>query len=358
MLRVFSDRESLPSGVGHIEMLYPFWGEPLQAAWDPLLAGYERYLAIGPTLFEMTSLSTADIAVLPFDWEVTSDNRFAYAAACSFARTVQAAGKPLVVFYTSDSDAPIPVPAVVLRTSLTRNAENAREFSLPFWCPDLVDLCCGGRLPVRPRSETPVVGFCGRVPSRNPIRTAAAAIRRRAAWGGTRHMRSALIDALRASSRVRTSVIERAPYFGDVVTSPKEVDHVQARSWRAEYIDNLLQSDYALCPRGIGNNASFRLFEALCCGRIPVLVDTNAGLPYDWDIDWRSYAVWVKPYEMKHIGERIADFNAALSDRAFVELQHACRQLWQDRLSPEGFFRHFHRHFGRSPFSLNTAGLS
>jgi hypothetical protein len=102
-----------------------------------------------------------------------------------------------------------------------------------------------------------------------------------------------------------------------------------------------------LCVRGVGN-WSFRLYETLSLGRIPVFVDTHGVLPYDFLLEWRDYMVWIDRDEIGRIGERVAEFNERLSDADFVELQHACRRLWEEYLSPLGYFRNFHLHFERS----------
>jgi len=49
---------------------------------------------------------------------------------------------------------------------------------------------------------------------------------------------------------------------------------------------------------------SYRLYEALCCGRIPVFIDTDCVLPYDFMIDWKKYFVWVDQSELPLIAEK------------------------------------------------------
>ena len=100
------------------------------------------------------------------------------------------------------------------------------------------------------------------------------------------------------------------------------------------------------CARGAGN-FSYRLYETLSCGRIPVFVDTDCVLPDEDMIDWRSLCVWVDESELDEIGERVAAFHAAYDDSSFRELQHECRRVWLERLSPEGWFEHLDRYFAR-----------
>lgn len=65
-------------------------------------------------------------------------------------------------------------------------------------------------------------------------------------------------------------------------------------------------SDYVLCARG--GDFSYRLYETLSYGRIPVFVDTDCVLPYDSEIKWKDYCVWVDEKEVNRIGERSRSF--------------------------------------------------
>ena len=109
----------------------------------------------------------------------------------------------------------------------------------------------------------------------------------------------------------------------------------------------MLESDYALCVRGNGN-FSYRLYETLCMGRIPVFVDTDCVLPLDFDIAWREHCVWVDETEIDRIGDRILEFHDSVDEGEFEERQRACRDLWETHISPQGFFSSFHRHFDQA----------
>jgi hypothetical protein len=111
----------------------------------------------------------------------------------------------------------------------------------------------------------------------------------------------------------------------------------------------MMDSDYVLCSRGFGNY-SYRLYESLACGRIPVFVDTDCVLPYDFVIDWKRYCVWVDQSDLDSIPDRVAEFHDDLSPQQFEDLQLECRRLWEKWLAPEGFFAQFARH-------LDTADL-
>ena len=126
------------------------------------------------------------------------------------------------------------------------------------------------------------------------------------------------------------------------MTAEEMGPEVVSRS-RLEFLENLLESDYVLCARGYGNY-SHRLYEALACGRIPLFIDTDCVLPFDFAIDWKRFCVWVDQVDLRSVADRVAEFHASISGEEFEELQVACRRLWEEWLSPEAFFANFHRH--------------
>lgn len=78
-----------------------------------------------------------------------------------------------------------------------------------------------------------------------------------------------------------------------------DVDVVQTNSFSgsqaaiADYVGHLARSTYVVCPRGT-ENYSYRVYEALSFGRVPVIVDTDIVLPPEFNWDQLSVRV---PYE-------------------------------------------------------------
>ena len=87
---------------------------------------------------------------------------------------------------------------------------------------------------------------------------------------------------------------------------------------RHRYINHLEKMTYVICPRGI-ENFSFRVYEALRYGRIPVIIDTDMVLPEK--IYWDRISVRV-PYESldKIYDIILQDYNSR-SRQEFVERQ-------------------------------------
>jgi hypothetical protein len=352
---IYADRRYVGENRLHIPMLIPFWGQYPDDGDPSDVNRFDRYAAAGRRYFDLAPLERADIAVWPADWDFEQpDPRSHELAAAAGARNV-----PLVIFFGGDPTAPIVVEnSVIFRNSIDRSSSGPNEFALPGFCQDLVTAYCGGQVPLRPYRELPIVGFCGHamgfkegVRYQLLTRLPAPAVRRLVRLGlqpsvaPGRVLRTHALRALAGSPDVRTHFLVRRLFWNGVFAGDGRMDVRLARQSRQEFVQNLLDSDYALCVRGFGNY-SYRLYEALCLGRIPVLVDTDCALPYDRWIDWKQYMVWIDQSEVHEAPRRVAAFHASLTAAAFTELQKACRQLWGEWLSPEGYFANFHRHFG------------
>jgi hypothetical protein len=316
-------------------MLAPFWGKNPEDQADPSSGRFDRYVEVGPALFEPVPLESADLAVFPCEW-----SRSLAPAAESFVAEALEVGRPTVIFVGADDHETVSYEgAVVFQTSLYRSQRRSNEFAQPAWSEDFITMYFGGELPVRSKGLKPVVGFCGLAPRRRGILT------RLRAHPAHTSVRAGALRLLRDHSGVETNFVERDRFLGGAVARG-QLDPEVMRRVRDEYVRNIVESDYVLCTRGAGN-FSYRLYETLNCGRIPVFVDTDCVLPYDFVASWRDHCVWVDEGSLASIGDRVAAFHESLGKGEFVELQRECRRFWEDYLSPEGFFGHFHEHLAR-----------
>lgn len=358
-LKLFTNACFLPPAAEHVFLLYPFWGKPRENSQDPRRGRFDRFMESGHLLLELVqSIEDTDLVVLPADWSsYIGSEKLAQECVDIAAR----AGKPCLVCYHSDSAERLPLGGdhlFILRTSLSRSYRSPNEFALPGFVEDFVHSYFGGILPVRKKKTKPVVGFCGYAGPLNP------SWRQQLVWLKRRLLiklklreptgifyRQTAIRVLQSSRWVETNLVLKASYWGGAARPGENNywDFVTMQKVRSEFVQNLEESDYILCIRG-GGNYSYRLYEALSCGRIPIFVDTDCVLPYDFAVDWRQYCIWVPESELRHIDEIVADFHAALSPDEFEELQLRCYQFWREWLSPEGFAANLFRHL----FVLNV----
>ena len=88
--------------------------------------------------------------------------------------------------------------------------------------------------------------------------------------------------------------------------------------------------------RGAGN-WSFRFFETLSAGRIPVLIDTDSALPLEDRVDWSLHVCRVPVGRLPEAAEIVAAHHRGLGPAGFREVQLRNRELWLGALEPGRF---------------------
>ncbi len=348
-LKIYSDKRYLFDESQTVTMLLPFWGMRKEDTGDPSSGRYDRYMAVGKNLFEMCPLEESDVAVLPSHWEAIKDDPEKRKVALDFIDLARAIGKKTIIFFWSDSDEPVPLrDTIIFRTSFNRSMRKANELAQPAWSEDMITKYYRGTLPIREKREKPVIGFCGfatPVNRKAALWNAMASMKRlkrpnlKALVETGASLRYKVINKITQADEVTTNFIIRNQFFSDATDASGAFDPGLAMRLRLEYVDNIINTDYTVCMRGAGN-FSYRLYETLSCGRIPVFIDTDCVLPYDFDINWTDYCVFVDRSEIGRIGKKIREFHDRLSADEFVDMQRRCRSFWESKLSPEGFFAH------------------
>jgi len=324
--------------------LFPFQDFPIDHD------GYEEFATRGGTLFERTPLESADFAVLPFDGStLLKPADPSHSRALLYARnTVSEARRHdlrMLIVANIDSTSPMPLPQesiVVLRPSLLASSKRSNEYALPAWHDDLFTRYSNSELRVRPWTERPSVGFCGLAGRGKPTVSRRIKILLQRLGVDIPHsdgiwLRAASMNRLARCERVETSFVVRDQYFGG--PSTKDQDKQRARQ---EYVDNILDNDYSLCVRGWGNH-SFRTYEALSLGRPLLFLDTDCVLPLEELIGYEEIAVRVPESDLMHMPERLLSFHHSLDESTFAKTQRRAREVWEDLLSPMGFYSNLSR---------------
>ena len=258
--------------------------------------------------------------------------------------------KKMIVWFRGDLMPVVPFEnAAVFLPGIVKSIAKPNQQACPVFIEDPLPNFSQGKIFYREKKQKPTIGFCGY----------AEINRLKVLWSifkGTQLnvqsrfgrydyeavpvvpatvTRAQALKLLAQDSGIETSFIIRDKHCHDQVRKKS----LEKGSAAHVFYSNILETDYTLCLRGYGN-WSYRFYETLACGRIPVLIDTDCVLPNDSNIDWKKYCVWVDKSELKQIGEKIADFHSSLSSEDFIERQISCRRLWEEQLTPEGFMKH------------------
>ncbi|HOE71110.1 MAG TPA: exostosin family protein [Brevefilum sp.] len=295
-------------------------------------------------------LTRADICILTYHWSyyVHHDK---VSEAQAEVNAAHQHGKPTVVFSGGDYPANLPFEDVTLFESAGyRSTSGLRYHSAqPSYIPDYLHLYSGGQFQPRPKREVPIVGFCGQA-STSPVQTAFRALRLE--WQRRQHrrgvfpwqpppfetssFRTRVLRAFAHQPGIETNFIPRRRYHAG-----ENKDKSHQHPSKVEFVNNILGSDYTLCMRG-GGNFSVRFYETLCLGRIPIFIDTDCLLPFQDEIDYKSFFPWIDLQDLPHATEILLDFHSKLSNEKFINLQRMCRELWLNHMTPDGFYRDLH----------------
>lgn len=266
-----------------------------------------------------------------------------------FMRLAKKHNKKILLFHYSDESEYKKIPAanVFCVAQYRYKKQDNETIMVPqVYGPDVLS---DENFSVRQKSEKPVVSFCGwsefqslRQRIKYYQSLFLADLRKvflRDPHAGAHkqgiYFRRKAMRALRNSESVGTSFIER-----DFYVANKHAKRVMTQDeMRAEYLQNIKESDFVLAPRGDGN-FSVRFYEALALGRIPVLIDTECTLPLEEEINYRDFVVIVPHQEAHRVEEYILDFYNKHSPEEFVVAQKKAREAFQKYLRLDSFLRH------------------
>ena len=300
-IRLFSQRSHYrPGDRGMLaDILRPYWK-------DSPISAEERIAAYGVQTerFQLVDEpANADFCVLPMYWN------FYYAQhrirdAQNFVQTALSHGKPVISWVGGDFGVRVPSDAVyVFRASGYRSRRGSRQFASPVFIRDPAKEMPNNDLVFRSKPERPRIGFCGQAGDSFWKRT--SKVMMTAARNSSFYLRFSPHEpqSLYPPTLLRAralQILERCPHVDTIFVKREKYragadpdDVVSRQTTRREFLENIWETDYAVCIRGTGN-FSQRFYEVMAMGRIPVFVNTDCMLPFDHIVDWRQYCVWVE----------------------------------------------------------------
>jgi len=286
-------------------MMIPFWGQ-IKSIYDLDNARFDQYVRESNGLFQLSSLEESELVVFPTDPFGPKFEEFEKLTS----------PKKLVAFFNSDLDVEIKCRenSYIFRTSFYKSKKKEYEFAVPGWSGDF------GTFPVRQWNETPTVSFCGSL-DRGKFRISG-------------------MDSLKRSSKINCNFIVRNSFWGGV-SDAKDV--AKQSKVRQEFMDNMCNSDYCFCCRGEGN-FSYRIYEIMSNGRIPLFIDTDSVLPYDFIINWKDFFPIVEVKDIENMPDILLEFHNK-NKNCFEEKQKIIRIMYEEYISPFGFFKNLYKHF-------------
>lgn len=101
-----------------------------------------------------------------------------------------------------------------------------------------------------------------------------------------------------------------------------------------KFIDITCSSKFALAPRGYGKQ-SFRLYEILQLGTVPVYVSDVHYIPWSDELDWNDFCVPVNEDEI----DQIDDILKSINDVEYNRLLENGKKVYEEYFTLEGMFK-------------------
>ena len=352
-LKIYTDLSLLDKGEP-VELLIPFIGnfDNTNDKLDSIRNGrLDAYAEQGKNFLELTEIEECDVCLLPVFYDVTNNQKNFEITIADFIKKVENRHKKILIFVGHDVlRIDIPVKnAIIFNSAISKSKQPANLHPWPHFFEDFLEKYYAKELTLRPKGPKPVVGFCGYAPPLNISMGREKVVSLLKLWANyagvlqkyphkiSHSYRARAIIGLQKSNKITPNFRLKSNFaFG-----PKGLNSGSTNEsdddFRRKFVENIVDSDYTLCIRGLGNN-SIRFFETLCCGRIPIFVNTDSTLPFDNLIDWKNACVWIEEKDIDRIGDIVAEFHRNISEDKFLELQRNARKIWEDYLAPTGFF--------------------
>jgi hypothetical protein len=99
------------------------------------------------------------------------------------------------------------------------------------------------------------------------------------------------------------------------------------------FLDVTSRSTFALCPRGYGRS-SFRLYEVMQLGTIPVFIYDDKWVPFEDEIDWNEFSVLIHSKYLNKIDEILSSY----SEDRIEKMRNNLYKYWKENFTMEMVF--------------------
>jgi len=246
------------------------------------------------------NIKDCDIIVFPYKFKGVNDNNFKILFNLS-----EKLRKPIYLFFNDDYDKPL-LPyneyVKIYRTSFNKSTKLHNEFSLPAFSPDYFE---------KNYFESPKlsIGYCG-----HKI-----------------HGRDTYLN-LFLKSDIETNFILRNGFWAP------GIDKLTARK---EYIKNINDNLFTFCYRGAGN-FSYRFYDVMMMGRIPILIKTDSVYPFEDKYDLNSIGIVLEEINVKNESLNLIKIIREyyeINREKLADIQKQNREIWEKYYSCCGFLQ-------------------
>lgn len=134
--------------------------------------------------------------------------------------------------------------------------------------------------------------------------------------------------------QIRYKMIDACKHRTDIKMYVKNWNPIVNKNEFLTFIDLTLDSKFCLCPRGYGQS-SFRMYEAMQLGSIPVYISDTPYLPFSDELNYEDFCVILSEKDLSNIGEILENY----SDDKIEMMTIKMKEVWNKYFSLEGMYQ-------------------
>jgi len=104
--------------------------------------------------------------------------------------------------------------------------------------------------------------------------------------------------------------------------------------FRSNYIKTIKRSKFSLCPRGYGRT-SYRLYESMMVGTIPVIISDDWQPPLSFMLDWNEFSVTINEADVDKIPEILNSF----SDEDVLKMSERAKEVFYTYFNSDNMYK-------------------
>ena len=258
----------------------------------------------GKSIIEFTSIEKCDYVIIPYKW-VGYDS-----LTNSLIKEAKKYNKKVIALFNDDSH-----PSQILKeedgymflTTFNKSSKLPNQIAFPAFCGDFYTKYSS--TPIKTNQHT--VGFCGAI---------------------THQIRGVTLNSLNSSSILKPNFIIRQGFW-----APEIPNRMVARE---QYMKNLRDNCFNVCMRGAGN-FSYRLYETMMMGRIPIIINSDQVFPFGDILNYEEFSIIINFDDVSSIEKIIGDWLSTKTPQDLVDIQNKNRDIWLTYMSPQGWLNNF-----------------
>jgi len=100
------------------------------------------------------------------------------------------------------------------------------------------------------------------------------------------------------------------------------------------FIKTTAFSKFSLAPRGYGKS-SFRLYEIMQLGSVPVYISDDHYLPWEDELNWKDFCVLIKESEIEHLDEILR----SIKEDEYEDMLEIGKRVYEKYFTMEGMYQ-------------------